>query len=83
VIGNFNNFPKWDFRVAIPFWELTLNIRIISKKSLIDYWTKIPATKSELEAWHAETKSAVWARPADVKAKAARASIPIVALRYL
>lgn len=50
-------------------------MRIISKKALIDYWTEVPAAKSELEAWHAEAKDADWATPADVKAKYGNASI--------
>lgn len=41
----------------------------------MDYWTKVPAAKSELEAWHAEAGSADWATPADVKAKYGSASI--------
>ena len=50
-------------------------MRIISKKSLSDYWAKVPAAQSELQAWHAEAKSAEWATPADVKAKYGNASI--------
>lgn len=50
-------------------------MRIISKKALTDYWTKVPATKAELQAWHSETKHADWATPADVKAKYGNASI--------
>jgi mRNA interferase HigB len=50
-------------------------MRIIAKKSLIDYWTAVPATKSELEAWHAEAKAADWSTPAEVKAKYGNASI--------
>jgi len=50
-------------------------MRIISKKALTDYWTKIPETKSELEAWHAEAKAADWEAPPDVKAKYGNASI--------
>jgi mRNA interferase HigB len=50
-------------------------MRIIAKKSLIEYWIAVPATKSELEAWHAETKSADWGTPAEVKAKYGNASI--------
>ncbi len=50
-------------------------MRIISKKVMVDYWTKIPAAKSELEAWLAEAKTAVGATPADVKAKYGNASI--------
>ncbi|MFH0727145.1 MAG: type II toxin-antitoxin system HigB family toxin [Pseudomonadota bacterium] len=50
-------------------------MRIIAKKALLDYWTKVSAAKSELEAWYAEAKSADWAMPADVKAKYGNASI--------
>ena len=50
-------------------------MRIISKKALIDYWTRIPAAKSELEAWHTEAKAADWMSPVDVKAKYGSASI--------
>jgi len=50
-------------------------MRIISKKALIDYWTAVPPTESELKAWHAEAKAANWATPANVKAKYGSASI--------
>lgn len=50
-------------------------MRIISKKVIADYWTKVLAAKSELEAWHAEAKAADWATPAEVKAKYGNASI--------
>jgi mRNA interferase HigB len=50
-------------------------MRIIAKKSLIDYWSVVPATQSELEAWYAEAKAADWSTPAEVKAKYGSASI--------
>jgi len=50
-------------------------VRIISKKALRDYWTRVPEAKSELEAWYAEVKAANWASPVDVKAKYGSASI--------
>jgi mRNA interferase HigB len=50
-------------------------MRIISKKTLKDYWAREPATKAALEAWHAEAKNAQWASPADVKARYGTASI--------
>ena len=50
-------------------------MRIISKKALIDYWTKVPTAEAELKAWYAEAKAADWADPADVKPKYGNASI--------
>lgn len=50
-------------------------MRIISKKTLKDFWEREPAARAELEAWHAEVKHAGWATPADVKAKYGSASI--------
>jgi mRNA interferase HigB len=50
-------------------------MRIISKKTLKDYWEQEPATKAALEAWHAEARNAEWSSPAEVKASYGTASI--------
>jgi mRNA interferase HigB len=50
-------------------------MRIISKKTLKDFWEKEPAAKPALVAWHAEAKNAEWSSPADVKANYGTASI--------
>lgn len=50
-------------------------MRIISKRKLVDYWDEEPNAKPELEAWHAEAKSADWAAPTQIKAKYGNASI--------
>jgi len=50
-------------------------MRIISKKTLKDYWEKEPSAKTALEAWHAEAKNAEWTSPAEVKAHYGNASI--------
>src|SRR5436853_760170 len=50
-------------------------MRIISKKTLKDFWEKEPRAKSILEAWHAEAKIAGWSSPADVKEQFGTASI--------
>src|SRR5262245_56483901 len=50
-------------------------MRIIAKKALKAYWTREPAAKTALEAWHAEVKQAQWSTPADVKASYGTASI--------
>ena len=50
-------------------------MRIISIKTLKDYWQKEPEAEGELKAWYSEAKNATWKTPADVKAKYRNASI--------
>lgn len=50
-------------------------MRIISKKTLKDFWDREPAARAELEAWHAEARKAVWATPSQIKEKYGNASI--------
>lgn len=50
-------------------------MRIIARKALQDYWTKVPATKSNLEAWFAEAKAATWNTPHDIRETYGTASI--------
>ena len=50
-------------------------MRIISKKTLKDYWEKEPDAQTSLTAWHAEAKNAEWSAPADLKAHYGSASI--------
>jgi len=50
-------------------------MRVISKRTLIQFWEREPGARSELEAWHAEAKAAEWETPAEVKAKYGNASI--------
>lgn len=50
-------------------------MRILSKKTLVEYWTKVPAAEVELKAWFAEAKDAKWQTPVEIKAKYGSASI--------
>ena len=50
-------------------------MRIIARKTLTDYGTRYPETKSALEAWYAEANVAKWETPTEVKAKYGSASI--------
>jgi len=50
-------------------------MRVISRKTLKDYWEKEPGTEQELKAWFAEAENADWRTPTDVKAKYGNASI--------
>lgn len=50
-------------------------MRIISKKTLVNYWATQPTAKAALQAWCRESKRALWAGPSDVKASFTKASI--------
>ena len=50
-------------------------MRVISKKTLKDYWKNVPGARTPLEAWHAEARNADWSSPADVKTQYGTASI--------
>ncbi|QDS90883.1 mRNA interferase HigB [Rosistilla ulvae] len=50
-------------------------MRIIARKTLVEFWTKYPRAEEQLKAWYAEADAASWTSPADVKAKYGNASI--------
>src|SRR5438045_1841201 len=53
-------------------------MRVIAKRTLRQFWEAHPrnrAAQTPLEDWHAQTRAADWATPADVKAQFGDASI--------
>lgn len=53
-------------------------MRVISKRTLRDFWLSSPQSedsKAQLEAWHSEAKKARWNSPQDIKAQFRSASI--------
>ena len=50
-------------------------MRVISRKSLKEYWKRCTEAEQELKAWFAEAEHADWSKPTDVKAKYGSASI--------
>jgi mRNA interferase HigB len=42
-------------------------MHIISRKMLLDYWSRHPDAEGALKAWHAEAKHATWTTPAVIK----------------
>lgn len=50
-------------------------MRIISRKTLVEYWQKCPETEQPLKAWYQEAKAAEWASPQDIKDQYRSASI--------
>ena len=50
-------------------------MRVISKRTLRQFWEKYPDAKGPLEAWHAETLKARWETPQQIKKQFRSASI--------
>ena len=42
-------------------------MRIISRRALMEYWSKHPDAESPLQAWYNYVKRAEWKTPSDVK----------------
>lgn len=43
------------------------SVRIISKSTLVEYYTKVPQAKTALEEWYEKTKKSEWSCFADIK----------------
>lgn len=43
-------------------------MRVISRKTLRQFWDKHPDARQPLQAWYADVKHANWRGPADIKA---------------
>ena len=50
-------------------------MRIIARKSLREFWARVPEAERPLRSWFAEAKAARWEKPSDIKAYYASASI--------
>lgn len=50
-------------------------MRIISLKTLRDFWESHPNARQQLQAWYEDAKHAVWQSPTDIKAMYRNASI--------
>ncbi len=53
-------------------------MRIIAKRTLVEFWEKNPNrrdSRGQLEAWYKEAKSAAWRTPTDIKERYRNASI--------
>ena len=44
-------------------------MQIIAKRTLRLFWERHPQAETPLRMWHAEISSAIWATPADIKAR--------------
>ena len=50
-------FPKWD----------KIEMHIVSRKRLVNYWTTNPDAESALKAWFKEAEHAHWKSPVNIK----------------
>ena len=50
-------------------------MRIISRRTLREFWERHPDARQALQAWYSDAKRAVWKRPADIKEVYRNASI--------
>jgi mRNA interferase HigB len=50
-------------------------MRVVSKRTLREFWAGHPDAEQALQAWHAEAEAAAWASPAEIKAQYRSASI--------
>jgi mRNA interferase HigB len=42
-------------------------MNVISKKTIVEFYTKHHQARNSLEAWHAEARKAKWKSPQDIK----------------
>ncbi|MBR0100787.1 MAG: type II toxin-antitoxin system HigB family toxin [Treponema sp.] len=49
-------------------------MHVISRKTLSDYWQKVPEAEQALRAWFCEAQKARWTSPAEIKEKYRSAS---------
>ncbi|NQU39752.1 MAG: type II toxin-antitoxin system HigB family toxin [Lentisphaerae bacterium] len=50
-------------------------MRVIKKRTLREFWERVPNARPALLAWYAEAQDAAWRTPAEVKAHYGSASI--------
>lgn len=50
-------------------------VQIISRRPLVEFWTRYPDAKGPLTAWYHEVEAATWLTPNDIKATYATASL--------
>ena len=49
-------------------------MHVISRKTLSDYWQKVPETEQALKSWFSEAQKAQWTSPTEIKEKYRSAS---------
>ncbi|TCK83219.1 mRNA interferase HigB [Albibacterium bauzanense] len=67
-----HNFPIWELFIN---FDKRINLRIISKKTLRDFWEKHSDSKQQLLSWYQESSKSNWETPNDIKKEYPSASV--------
>lgn len=51
----------------LPKWELCIDMQVISKRVLREFWEKYPKAERPLSTWYKLVSKASWQTPADIK----------------
>lgn len=68
-------FPITGTLYIIPNILPSRTLRVISRKTLVQFWTAHPDAEQPLKAWFKETEQARWGSPNDLKRQYPSASV--------
>jgi mRNA interferase HigB len=57
-------FPIWEL---LSIFDEILRLRVITRKTLRDFWGKHPDCEQQLKAWFQEALKGQWKKPDDIK----------------
>jgi mRNA interferase HigB len=60
-------FPDWELWLDHPYRLLQSAMRVISRKTLKDFWAKHADAEQPLKSWFQEANAAQWRRLQDIK----------------
>jgi mRNA interferase HigB len=50
-------------------------MRVVTRRTLREFWERFPDAEDALKTWHAEAEAANWQNPAEIKAQYRSASV--------
>jgi len=63
--------------IKVPFkgiYFILSSMNVISKRTLVEFYTQYPQAKTALEVWHTDARKAQWETPDDIKQSYSTAS---------
>ena len=57
------------FSMLLPSWDqyILSSVRVISRKTLKEFWERHPDVRQPLQAWYDDAKRSMWTSPADIR----------------